>query len=81
MTNILTKQPSPQAVEVYRLLEKHGAMSAKDIGKQLKIFPNAVYREVKQLLALGFVEEIFSYPVEVPGQTCRRSYNFLYFHG
>lgn len=39
-------------------------MSAKEIGKRLKIFPNAVYRAVKQLFVLGFVEEIYSYPVK-----------------
>lgn len=64
MVNILTKQPSPQAAEIYHLLLKGKSMSAKDIGKQLRIFPNAVYRAVKQLLALGFVEEIYSYPIK-----------------
>ena len=57
MSNILAKQPSPKAAEIYQLLSAGEPMSAKEIGKHLKIFPNAVYREVKQLLALGFVDE------------------------
>lgn len=64
MVNILVKQPSPQAAQIYHLLGSGKAMPAKEIGKRLKIFPNAVYRAVRQLLALGFVEEIFSYPVK-----------------
>lgn len=64
MSKVLIKAPSPQAAKIYLLLEKGGARTAKGIGKELKIFPNAVYRAVKQLLALGFVEEVFSYPVK-----------------
>jgi sugar-specific transcriptional regulator TrmB len=64
MANTLVKSPSPQATAIYSLLQTSGARSAKEIGKELKIFPNAVYRAMKQLMVLGFVEEIFSYPVK-----------------
>lgn len=39
-------------------------MTAKDIGKKLSIFPNAVYRAAKQLLELGMVEEVRQYPIK-----------------
>jgi sugar-specific transcriptional regulator TrmB len=64
MANSLLKSPAPQAGEIYSLLAKRGSMSAKEIGKHLRIFPNAVYRMTRQLLGLGFVEEIYSYPVK-----------------
>lgn len=64
MSHILTKQPSPQAAAIYQLLQNGKTMSAKEIGKHLRIFPNAVYREIKQLQNLGFVEETYSYPVK-----------------
>ncbi len=50
MNSKLLKSPSPQAEGVYQLLQKSKPMSAKEIGKLLKIFPNAVYRSVKELL-------------------------------
>jgi sugar-specific transcriptional regulator TrmB len=62
MTNFLLKSISPQAATIYRLLESRQAMSAKDVGKRLGIFPNAVYRAVRQLLELGIVEELNGYP-------------------
>lgn len=53
---------SPQATEIYRLLLENNALTAKNIAKELHIFPNAVYRAVKQLLEKGFVKQIDSYP-------------------
>ncbi len=64
MQKKLLTSPSPQAVKIYSLLEKSGPMSARDIGTKLKIFPNAIYREIRKLLALGFVTEVFSYPLK-----------------
>ena len=64
MSEKLLKSPSPQAMDIYRLLEASGPKDAKEIGAKLKIFPHAVYRAVKQLLVLGFVEEVHSYPVK-----------------
>lgn len=64
MPEKLLRSPSPQAMDIYRLLEVSGSKSAKEIGVKLKIFPHGVYRAVKQLLALGFAEEIHSYPVK-----------------
>lgn len=64
MLKKLLKSPSPQAAKIYQMLENGKPMSAKAIGRHLKIFPNAVYRATKQLQNLGFVEEILSYPVK-----------------
>ena len=64
MLKKLLKPPSPQSVEIFQMLQNSKAISAKEIGKKLKIFPNAVYRAVKQLQDLGFVEEIYSYPIK-----------------
>jgi len=64
MLEKLLKSPSPQAAEIYQLLQNGKVMSAKEIGRHLRIFPNAVYRAVRQLLVLGFVEEIYTYPVK-----------------
>jgi sugar-specific transcriptional regulator TrmB len=54
---------SPQALTIYKLLSGNGAMTAKDIGKQINIMPNAVYRANKQLLEMGIIEKSDSYPV------------------
>ena len=51
-------------------------MSAKDIGKRLKIFPNAVYRSIKELLALGFVEVVFSYPEKFQARPAAEAITF-----
>jgi len=76
MSNILAKQPSPQAVEIYQLLSAGKPLSAKEVGRHLHIFPNAVYREIKQLLALGFVEEIYSYPVKFQAKPANEAIAF-----
>lgn len=54
---------SPQSNEIYRLLLKKNQLTAKEIGNDLNIFPNAVYRAVKQLVETGFVQENDTYPV------------------
>lgn len=54
---------SPQALTIYKLLLTNDAMTAKDIGDQLNILPNAVYRANKQLLEMGIIEKSDSYPV------------------
>ncbi len=51
-------------MEVYRLLAEKGEMTAKEIGKSLNIFPNAVYRAINQLLVFNLAEELNSYPVK-----------------
>lgn len=62
MTNFLLKSIPPQAATIYQLLENQKPMSAKEVGKHLGIFPNAVYRAVSQLLELGIMEELNGYP-------------------
>jgi len=64
MTNFLLKSIPPQSTKIYGFLEDGKPRTAKDIGKQLNIFPNAVYRAIKQLLELGFVQELQSYPIK-----------------
>lgn len=54
---------TPQALTIYKLLSANGAMAAKDIGSQLNILPNAVYRANKQLLEMSIIEKSDSYPV------------------
>src|SRR5437868_7115336 len=55
---------SPQAADIYRLLQDKNSLSAKEIANELHIFPNAVYRAVKQLLISGFIQEESIYPVK-----------------
>jgi len=43
-------------------------MTAKEIGKALKIFPNAVYKSTQPLLELGLVEKVSRYPVRFQAQ-------------
>jgi len=55
---------SRQETDVYKLLLEHQSLTAKDIAERLNIFPNTVYRTVKQLIQLGFVQQNYAYPVE-----------------
>ncbi|CAN5636625.1 hypothetical protein BH23PAT1_BH23PAT1_4100 [soil metagenome] len=60
----LHKQAVPkQSARVYRLLNSTGNLTAKQIGKELCILPNTVYRAVKPLIELGMAEELATYPV------------------
>lgn len=81
----LIKTVSPQAREVYKLLEKGKQLNAQDIADELGILPNAVYRVAGKLIELGMIEEISTYPTSykaVPKQTAlsfyllAASYNF-----
>jgi len=64
MTNFLLKSIPPQSTKIYTLLEDGKPRSAKDIGKRLNIFPHAVYRAIRQLLELGFVQQLHDYPIK-----------------
>jgi len=56
---MLLKSPLPnQTKDIYSLLLKKGALSAEQIGKELNIFPHAVYRSVDQLKSLGCVDQV-----------------------
>lgn len=59
---VVSNYVSPQALSIYKLLSANGTMTAKDIGDQLKVLPNAVYRANKQLLEMGIIEKSDSYP-------------------
>lgn len=77
MQNILGKILSPQANKVYCLLNQGGEFTAKEIGRKLKVFPNAVYREIKRLEDLGLVQEIGKYPVMYKAKKPEEAASFL----
>lgn len=58
----MLKSISPKSVRIYNLLIKSGTLSAAQIGKKISIFPNTVYRNLKELMALGFVQKSNQYP-------------------
>lgn len=58
----LVKTASPQAQQVYRLLNDGSTLSAQEIADQINIVPNSVYRLLKKLISLGLVEELSTYP-------------------
>jgi sugar-specific transcriptional regulator TrmB len=62
MENLLLKSISPQSVRVYILLLKNGPLSAAQIGKKIGILPNTAYRNLKELIRLGFVKQSSQYP-------------------
>ncbi len=58
------KPVTPQAKTIYKLLSKKGALSAQQIGEELGVLPNAVYRSADKLIGLGMVCQLDSYPVQ-----------------
>lgn len=50
-------------MSIYNLLLSNGSMTASEIGAQLDILPNAVYRANKQLLSIGIIDKSDTYPV------------------
>lgn len=52
-------------------------MSAKEIGKDLRVFPNAAYRAVKQLMQAGLVEEVRSYPIKFKARSASEGVDFF----
>ncbi len=77
MQNILENLLSPQAREVYGLIGKGKSLTAKEIGKVLKIFPNAVYRETKKLESLGLITKTGNYPVRFSLKNSSEALGFL----
>ena len=64
MTNYLLKLFSPEAAKLYRLLIKNKPLSAKELGEKLKIYPNAVYRNMQELVSLGLADKLYGYPIK-----------------
>ncbi len=62
MENLLLKSISPQSAKIYSLLIKNGTLSARKIGEKISILPNTAYRNLKELIALGFVQKSQIYP-------------------
>lgn len=57
------KSPLPRQTEaIYSLLLEKGPMTAEQIGKELHIFPHAVYRSTQQLQALGCINDTGKHP-------------------
>lgn len=57
------KAPLPkQTMDIYSLLLKRGSLNAEQIGKELQIFPQAVYRSIEQLKAMGCINKESGYP-------------------
>src|SRR5579862_8223151 len=54
---------SSQGEDIYRLLLKKNALTAKEIAEELHVFPNTIYRAVKQLQEKGFVQALDTYPI------------------
>jgi hypothetical protein len=71
------KTASPQAAEIYELLNNGQTLNAQEIADKLGILPNAVYRVAKKLTDIGLVEQVDDYPVRfkaVPAQTALSLY-------
>jgi sugar-specific transcriptional regulator TrmB len=64
MLNQSVKEISPQAASIYRLLLKSQELTAAKIGKELNIYPHAVYRAVKSLVQMGLIDQSEAYPVQ-----------------
>ena len=64
MDNLLQKTLSPKASESYNLLLRHPGLSAKDISKKMAIVVNSVYRNLRELIKLGLIEEVGGYPLK-----------------
>lgn len=75
MTNYLLRSLTPQSIEIYKALLKNDKLTAKDIAEKLDILPHAVYRSIKQLLELGFVRELDTYPNVYDATTLERALN------
>ncbi len=56
------KIASPQALLVYREIQRHGQPTAKEIAAALGILPNAIYRLVAELTSIGVVKQHDGYP-------------------
>jgi len=59
---------SHQTVSIYRLLTHKQPLTASDIGKELHIFPNAVYRAIKPLIDIGITTKSKDYPTRYSTQ-------------
>lgn len=62
MENLLLRSIAPQSVQVYNLLIKAGPLTASRIGRKMGILPNTAYRNLKELMRIGFVQKSGDYP-------------------
>ena len=71
---MVVKSPLPnQTKDIYSLLLKKGPLSAEQIGKELNIFPHAVYRSVGQLKSLGCINQVGNRPALFEAQPVSES--------
>lgn len=64
MKSPLSKLISRGETTIYRLLRRGRSQTAKQIGTKLHILPNAVYRSIENLRALGLVYKTGHYPTQ-----------------
>jgi len=68
------KSPLPkQTKDIYSLLLRRGQLNAEQIGKELDIFPHAVYRSIDQLKSLGCVNQLGKHPAFFAAQPVNES--------
>lgn len=60
---------SPQARLIYRALIRRGLMTPKELGAELRMFPQAVYRATLSLREYGLVEQVGDYPRKFKART------------
>lgn len=77
MISILKKILSPQALKVYQEVSKSSPVTAKTISNRLKIFPNAVYREIDKLESFGLVSATGTHPAKFQNRKSEESLGFL----
>ncbi len=58
----MLKSVSPQSVRILTLVIKEGSLSAVEIAQKISILPNTAYRNLKELIGLGFVRQSDTYP-------------------
>jgi sugar-specific transcriptional regulator TrmB len=75
MNNKIFKFFSPQASDIYRLLLKKNSLTAKEIAQELHVFPNTIYRAVKQLQEKGFIKELDTYPISYKAQPGQEAFD------
>lgn len=63
LPGLVTMGLTPKEASCYLALVSNGSLSANEIGKETKMFSNAVYRLIKRLSNKGFVVSLDTHPV------------------
>ncbi|MDO8515190.1 MAG: helix-turn-helix domain-containing protein [bacterium] len=62
LTTLIKIGLTPDEAKIYSLLVTNGSLSSEEIAEEIKIFPNAVYRLAKKLLAKKFIVDLSGWP-------------------